>query len=174
MQPLPQNDRRQQMREAFLAAIQEAFERRGTKAASSPSSQPAHEIQLAAALLALSVARADHTRVADEQRAVERALRRSLGLTEDELAMLLRRAEEASGGTAPGLADLATTVAGNLTLAQKKDVVRGLWRIAYADAELHIHEEYLVRKIAHLLGLSSADLVETKLTAREAFLREDL
>jgi hypothetical protein len=35
-------------------------------------------------------------------------------------------------------------------------------------------QEYLVRKIAGRLGLSTADLVETKVRAREDFLREDL
>ena len=35
-------------------------------------------------------------------------------------------------------------------------------------------EEYLVRKIAGQLGLSTADLVETKIRAREDFLKEEL
>ena len=48
------------------------------------------------------------------------------------------------------------------------------WRIAFADAELAGHEEYLVRKIANQLGLSTADLVETKVRAREEFLRDGL
>jgi uncharacterized tellurite resistance protein B-like protein len=52
--------------------------------------------------------------------------------------------------------------------------LEALWRIAFADAELAGQEEYLVRKIALQLGLSTADLVETKVRAREEFLREDL
>jgi uncharacterized tellurite resistance protein B-like protein len=60
------------------------------------------------------------------------------------------------------------------TVAQKRLLVESLWRIAFADAELAGHEEYLVRKVAGQLDLSTADLVETKIRAREAFLREDL
>jgi uncharacterized tellurite resistance protein B-like protein len=57
---------------------------------------------------------------------------------------------------------------------QKRQLVESLWRIAFADAELAAHEEYLVRKIAGQLGLSTADLVETKVGTQEGFLREDL
>ena len=57
---------------------------------------------------------------------------------------------------------------------QKRRLVESLWRIAFADAELAGHEEYLVRKIAGQLGLTTADLVETKVRAREDFLRDDL
>jgi uncharacterized tellurite resistance protein B-like protein len=57
---------------------------------------------------------------------------------------------------------------------QKHRLVQWLWRIAFADAELAGHEEYLVRKVAGHLGLSTADLMETKVRAREDFLREDL
>jgi uncharacterized tellurite resistance protein B-like protein len=60
------------------------------------------------------------------------------------------------------------------TLEQKRQLVESLWRIAFADAELAGHEEYLVRKIAGQLGLSTADLVETKVRAREDFLKEEL
>jgi uncharacterized tellurite resistance protein B-like protein len=59
-------------------------------------------------------------------------------------------------------------------VGQKRRLVEALWRIAFADAELAGHEEYLVRKIAGKLNLSTADLMETKLQAREKFLREDL
>src|SRR5688572_4210765 len=126
MQPGPEGDRRQQMREAFLAAIQEAFERRAAAGSVAPPPRPARDIQLAATLLAVSVARADHKKVADEHRAIEHALRRCLGLTEDEMAMLYRRAEEAAGNGGPGLAELASTIASSMTPVQKKDVVRSL------------------------------------------------
>jgi len=59
------------------------------------------------------------------------------------------------------------------SIDQKRGLVESLWRIAFADAELAGHEEYLVRKIAGQLGLTTADLVETKVRAREDFLREE-
>jgi uncharacterized tellurite resistance protein B-like protein len=66
----------------------------------------------------------------------------------------------------------ALELARGCSTGQKHRLVEALWRIAFADAELAGHEEYLVRKIAVQLGLSTADLVETKVRAREGFLRE--
>ena len=60
------------------------------------------------------------------------------------------------------------------TPEEKRVVVESLWRIAYADAELEAHEEYLIRKVSEHLHLSKADLVESKIRARERFLAEDL
>jgi uncharacterized tellurite resistance protein B-like protein len=59
-------------------------------------------------------------------------------------------------------------------MPQRREIVLNLWRLAYADAELAGHEEYFVRKVALAIGLSNADLVETKVSARETFLREEL
>ena len=56
----------------------------------------------------------------------------------------------------------------------KKKVVHALWRVAYADAELAGQEEYLVRKVSEHLGLATADLIETKLRARDEFLKDGL
>ena len=53
-------------------------------------------------------------------------------------------------------------------------MVHALWRVAYADAELAGQEEYLVRKVSEHLGLATADLIETKLRARDEFLKDGL
>jgi uncharacterized tellurite resistance protein B-like protein len=85
----------------------------------------------------------------------------------------VRAAEEAlDGGVSfPAVLERLARVC---TREEKRQLVLSLWRIAFADAELAGHEEYLVRKIAHQLGLATADLIETKVQAREAFLREEL
>jgi nicotinamide riboside kinase/uncharacterized tellurite resistance protein B-like protein len=130
-------------------------------------------LQLGAAVLMVSVVRADLESRQDEHRALERALTRALDLPEDEAAFVVRAAEDA---IARGVAFAAVVqrLARECSAAQKRQLVEALWRIAFADAELAGHEEYLVRKVAGQLGLSTADLVETKVRAREDFLREDL
>ena len=52
---------------------------------------------------------------------------------------------------------------------QKKTVVRYLWQVAFADAQLLPSEEYLVRKIADLLHVPQADFLDAKIKARDAF-----
>jgi uncharacterized tellurite resistance protein B-like protein len=130
-------------------------------------------LQLAAAVLMVSVVRADLESRQDEHRALERGLARALDLAEDEAAMVVRAAEEAIERGVRFPAVLAR-LSRDCSAGQKRALVESLWRIAFADAELAGHEEYLVRKIAGQLGLSTADLVETKVRAREDFLREDL
>ena len=131
------------------------------------------QLRLAAAVLMVSVVRVDRASRQDEHRALERALSRALDLDAEGAALVARAAEEA---IARGLSFAQTLqhLDAGCSLAQKRRLVEALWRIAFADAELAGHEEYLVRKIAGKLNLSTADLMETKLHAREKFLKEDL
>jgi uncharacterized tellurite resistance protein B-like protein len=106
----------------------------------------------------------------DEHRALRHTLQRVLGLAETEADALVRRGEEdLERGV---LFRELVSVLARCSSDVKKKVVHALWRVAFADAELSGHEEYLVRKLAEHIGLSTADLVETKLRAREEFLKD--
>ncbi|HXK09657.1 MAG TPA: TerB family tellurite resistance protein [Vicinamibacteria bacterium] len=130
-------------------------------------------LQIAAAVLMVCVVRADLECRQDEHRALVRGLARALGLAGDEASVVVRAAEESLDRGVLFPAVLAR-LSERCSVDQKRRLVEWLWRIAFADAELAGHEEYLVRKIAGQLGLGTADLVETKVRAREDFLREDL
>jgi uncharacterized tellurite resistance protein B-like protein len=129
-------------------------------------------VQLAAAVLMVCVVRADLAATGDERRALEKAVSQGLGLPDDVAAVVARCAEDALDRGLRFPVVLAR-LSRECTVAQKRLLVESLWRIAFADAELAGHEEYLVRKIASQLGLSTADLVETKVRAREDFLKEN-
>ncbi len=129
-----------------------------------------HRLQLAAAVLMVSVARADFATTEDERRALVGAVSRGLGLPEDVAAAVARCGEDALDRGVRFPVVLAR-LSRECTVAQKRRLVESLWRIAFADAELAGHEEYLVRKIAGQLDLGTADLVETKIRAREDFLK---
>ena len=130
-------------------------------------------VQLAAALLMVSVVRADFEDRHDEHRALEHAVERALGLHGVDARVLVRAAEEAMDGGI-NFPAVVGRIARQCTAVQKRGLVEALWRIAFSDAELAGQEEYLVRKVAEQLGLGTADIVETKVRAREEFLREDL
>lgn len=85
---------------------------------------------------------------------------------------MLRLAEEEALRSVP-FATLIETINLSCTEDMKRKILHGMWGVAFADAELKGHEEYLVRKLAEQLRLSTADLVETKLRAREEFLEEE-
>jgi uncharacterized tellurite resistance protein B-like protein len=164
----------EKLRAELVREITEFLDRHWPDAAADGSAAiTARQLQLAAAVLMVCVVRADRSSRQDEHRVLERALGRALALGAEEAAMVVRSAEEKIARGDSFAQTLARLDAG-CTPEQKRRLVEALWRIAFADAELAGEEEYLVRKIAGKLGLSTADLVETKVRAREAFLREDL
>jgi uncharacterized tellurite resistance protein B-like protein len=127
------------------------------------------QLRLAAAVLMVSVVRADRASRQDEHRALEGAVSQALDLDPEAAAVVVRAAEGAIARGASFAAGLQRLQAG-CSADQKKRLVESLWQIAFADAELAGQEEYLVRKIAGKLNLTTADLVETKIRARERFL----
>jgi len=164
----------ERLKAELVREIQEFIDRRWPKAASDDAATIGERrLQLASAVLMVSVVRADLESRQDEHHALQRAVARALDLHEEAAALVVRVAEEALGrGVSFGA--ILQQLARDCSLEQKHRLVESLWRIAFADAELAGHEEYLVRKIANQLGLSTADLVETKVRAREEFLRDGL
>jgi uncharacterized tellurite resistance protein B-like protein len=162
------------LRAELVREIQDFLDQRWPRALGDGAATiTARRLQLASAVLMVGVVRADFESRQDEHRALERSLSRSLDLHEEEAGIVVRVAEEALA-RGVSFALVLAQLARECSMGQKRQLVESLWRIAYADAELAGHEEYLVRKIAGQLGLSTADLVETKVSAREDFLREDL
>lgn len=162
------------LRIELVREIQDVLDAEWPRAASEGASAITdRRLQLAAAVLMVSVVRADLESRQDEHRVLEKAIGRGLDLPEDEAAIVVRCAEEALDRGVRFPVVLAR-LAREGSSGQKLQLVELLWRIAFADAELAGHEEYLVRKIAGQIGLTTADLVETKVRAREDFLREDL
>jgi uncharacterized tellurite resistance protein B-like protein len=164
----------ERLKAELIREIQEFIDRRWPRSASDGAATiTARRLQLASAVLMVSVVRADLESRQDEHRALGRAVARALDLHEDAAALVVRVAEEAlDRGVSFGA--VLVRLQQECTIEQKRQLVESLWRIAFADAELAGHEEYLVRKVAGQLGLTTADLVETKIRAREDFLKDEL
>lgn len=158
---------------ALLAAIHRFFEERAAQESEGlGGSEPidARPLQLATAILFLQMIAADHESRHDEHQALVGAITRVLRVDAESAAVIIRFAEDQVRTPLPELIRLLNS---RCSVNQKKDVVQSLWQLAFADAELVKHEEYFVRKVSEVLGLSMADLVETKIRAREAFLAGD-
>ncbi len=158
---------------ALLQAIRHFFEER---AARPPATEKAGEalsgrpLQLATTILFLQMILADRESKHDEHAALVAAVARVLKVDAEGATLVIRTAEEYVKTPLPKLLRILER---RCTLGQKKKVVECMWQLAFADAELEGHEEYFVRKVAQAIGLSTADLVETKILAREAFLNPD-
>ena len=126
------------------------------------------QLQLATAVLLLEAARCDFDLRADEFNAILGAVRRMMGLTEDEAVAVIRFAEE-EVRQSKRLYEFTGLIDANYTAEQKKALVQYLWQVVFADAQLVASEEYLVRKIADLLNVPLADFLDAKLKARDTF-----
>lgn len=126
------------------------------------------QLQLATAVLLLEAARSDFDLRSDELSAVLGAVRRMMGLTEDEAVTVIRFAEE-EVRQSKRLYEFTRLLGDSYTAEQKKALVQQLWEVVFADAQLVASEEYLVRKIADLLNVPLADFLDAKIHARDSF-----
>jgi uncharacterized tellurite resistance protein B-like protein len=125
------------------------------------------ELQVAMAVLLVQILRADLKIEEGETETVVGAVENVLGLEHDEAFELVKVAARHARSSVSLRAALEP-VDRCLTRLQRVELVEWLWRIAFADAELASQEEYLVRKISDFLSLSTADLIEAKVRAKEA------
>jgi uncharacterized tellurite resistance protein B-like protein len=134
---------------------------------STPAAEAARHdaIRIATAGLLLEVAHADDELHGDEQAHLLEHLRGEYGLDEATIAELLAEADNARKATIDhfGFANLLRT---KTSLEQRIEVVKTMWRIVYADGRLTQNEEYLLRKLAGLLGLEHHVMIEAKVAVR--------
>ena len=131
------------------------------------SGDTGRDLQVATTVLLVQVLRADLEIHVEEIDTLVRALEKVLGIDQHQAAQLVHVASRRvhSSEALP----LATTLLDqHLSRKQRIELVEWLWRIAYADAEILAHEEYLIRKVAGLLSMSTADLIEAKVRAKES------
>ncbi len=126
------------------------------------------QLQLATAVLLLEAARCDFDLRADEFNAVLGAVRRMMGLTEDEAVAVIRFAEE-EVRQSKRLYEFTNLIKVNYTPEQKKALVQYLWQVVFADAQLVASEEYIVRKVSDLVEVPLADFLDAKIKARDSF-----
>ncbi len=125
-------------------------------------------VRLATAVLIVEITRADFEISDQERLAILDAVQHSLQLTPEETAELAGAAR-AQAKRPPKLHEYAELVDRWCSPDQKRRIVEALWQVAFADAELLAHEEYLVRKVSELLHVSRGDFIEAKIRARETF-----
>ncbi len=157
------------LRQTLVEALEDFFRAHGMSRPPMTSVWAAHERQLATAALMLQITRAEDFRTTHEEGvAVRRALEGLLGLSSDEAHLLIRFATEDHRLSVP-IVQLTGLLNSAYDLQEKRRLLEALWQVAFADAQILAHEEYFIRKVSELLNLSTADLIEAKIKARESF-----
>ena len=139
-----------------------------TNRASHPQPRSQHDpLRLATAAVLLETANADGEFSPAEDGNVAGFLAGKFALSEDDAKQLMEAADEIRKKTVDHFA-LTHYIRKNTPLADRIEIVKTMWRLVYSDGKLTEYENYLVRKLADLLGLEHHVMIDTK----SAVLRE--
>lgn len=122
-------------------------------------------VRIATAALLLDIAYADASFSTAEEANLLAFLREKFSLSEEHARDLMESAEELRAQTIDHW-NLTSTIRTTVPLAERIDIVKTMWRLVYADNNLHQDENYLVRKLADLLGLEHHVMIEAKMSVR--------
>ncbi len=118
-------------------------------------------LRLATAAVLLDIAYADGTFTPAEDGNIVDYLRRTFELDDESAKELIEAAAEIRGRTIDYFA-ITNFIRKQMPLEQRIDIVKTMWRMAYSDGKLTDYENYLVRKLADLLGLEHHVMIEAK------------
>ena len=120
-----------------------------------------YTLQLSAAILLLEVSRADFEISEQEQSVIQKVLIDQFELPESEALNVLKYAMQEHDEYTSSHPFISLLNEG-LDHDSKRNLLKGLWQVAYADGVLDKYEEYHIRKIADWLYLSHADFIRLK------------
>ena len=118
-------------------------------------------LRLATAAVLLEIGYADGTFSPAEDGDMASFMERAFQLSPDEARELIEQATEIRNKTIDHFA-LTNYIRKNASLQNRIDIVKTMWRMVYSDGKLTDYENYLVRKLADLLGLEHHVMIEAK------------
>lgn len=120
-----------------------------------------HQLRLATGALLLEMCRADFKVMPEEIESIARSIKSGFNLSAEETRELLRVAE-AESECAVSLQIYTSLIKEYSTQNQKLRLIENLWRVAWADGELHALEENLVNRVASLIDIPQKTLDEIR------------
>ncbi|MFK7958501.1 MAG: TerB family tellurite resistance protein [Lysobacterales bacterium] len=120
-----------------------------------------HQLRLATGALLLEMCRADFKVMVEERESIARAIRRAFDLNPEETRELMRIAE-AESEVAVSLQIYTSLIKEYFGEAQKHRLIEDLWRVAWADGELHALEENLISRVGRLLSIPEKTLTDIR------------
>lgn len=125
-----------------------------------------HALPRAAAALLLEMSVTDEGGDQVEMAIVHEAMGKAFGISPEEREDLLHEAHDARR-QAVSTYDLTKDLRAGLDADQRAELVEWLWEVAFADAQLDMHEEHLVRRVADLLHVPHSEFIRRKLLVKE-------
>ena len=120
------------------------------------------------AVLMLEVAKSDFEESETEIQTMTAWLEnQDLGLKSQDVSQLLDSARNEQAGSA-GLFEYTRRACERMSMEERVQLVKQLWRIAYADGVIDKYEEAAIRKASELLYVSHSDFIRAKFAAEAA------
>jgi len=126
-----------------------------------------HDIQFATATLLMEVSRTDDGYQEVEKDAILKILRQLFDFSEAEVSQLIELAEDAAD-EAHDLYSFTKLINRHYDYPAKRQLVKNLWEVAFADGRIDAFEEHIIRRISGLVHLASEDFIRAKILARES------
>jgi uncharacterized tellurite resistance protein B-like protein len=127
-------------------------------------------LQLATAVLLIEVMQSDAECAFEEQATILKILKERFHLSDDEVARLTERGQQASR-TANDFHQFTSLINRELALPEKIQIVEYLWQVVYADGKVSAHEIHIMRRLVDLLHISHGDNIAAKMRAKPAGLK---
>lgn len=123
-------------------------------------------VPIAAAMVLLEVAWADHQLQPEEKDLIAVALTQLYGFDPGQAGRVLKQAER-THEQATGLHKFTRTLNEQLDLNEKITLLTHLWRMNSVESASFHYEEHVIRKIADLLHLRHSEFIRAKLDAKQ-------
>ena len=119
------------------------------------------EIELTAAVLAYEIARIDGDISIDELNVIMEEIKiisKKVGKNEEEILKII----ETYSNDSVSFYDFVEDINKSYTKDEKLSLIRFMWKIAYADGELDVDEERLIRRLADLVKIKDIEVLKLK------------
>ena len=128
---------------------------------------PQDDLNLACAALLVEVAKADY---ADDPREIEAtiaAIREVLNISDSAIEELISEAQLEVAESA-SMFPHTKLINDHCTREQKYDILKAMWKVAFADGNLDKYEEHLIRRVSGLIHLDHSEFINAKIEARDS------
>ena len=120
---------------------------------------------LAIVCLLCEVCVADENYTAEEEATILQTLKKLVNISSAEAVGLLKAGMEEIK-VSNSVYDFTSQLS-NLDAEMRIALIKAMWEVAYADGQLNLMEEALIRKVAALIYVNHSDFIRTKLAVVE-------
>ena len=128
--------------------------------------QDISDLDNACAALLVEIAFADKDFDESEQDSLKKSLMECYKISEEDINEIIEDAE-ITIKESTSLYGYTRIVNDKFEYPNKLDLLKNMWRIAYADGSLDKYEEHLIRKTSDLIHISHSDYIKIKLEVRD-------